>query len=130
MGQPDARADQCACGNADSDAGLYDYGESRVADGGSGQQWKFDDLDLGDRRLLVGCGAVGFEYAFRSDGAVQSYVDQRVADLDSDVHGGVRNGGGNLLDHDYRDEWEPVAFDQREPYGGRGEVELHDFGLA
>ena len=130
MGQPDAGADQCAVGNADADAGLYDCGESGRPHGGAGQQWKFDGLNLGRRRLLIGCVVVGFQYAFGCDGAVQSDVDQRVADLDRNVHGGVGNGSRNVLDHHHGDEWEPVAFNEREPDGGRGEVELHDFGLA
>ena len=101
-----------------------------VADRDAGQQRKLDDLDLGDRWVLVGSGFVGVEHAFGCDGAVQSGVDQRIADLGGDVHRGRGNNGGNVLDHDYGNEREPVAFDERKPDGERNAVELHDLGLT
>ena len=128
MGQPDARADRCAGWNADADAGLYDCGESRRADGGSGQQRNV--VDLGGRWLLVVGVIGGLEPAFRCDGWLQPDLDQRIDHIDGNVYRRFGNSSGNVLDYDYGNERKPVAFNQCEPDGELEPVELLDLGFA
>ncbi len=57
-------------------------------------------------------------------------VDQRIADLDGDIHRRLGYNTGHVLDHNYGNKWEPVAFDERESDSRCGEVELLDLGVT
>ena len=116
--------------NADADAGLHDRGESIVADGDAGQQRQFDDLDLGDRWILVGGFAVGIEHAI---GVTVGFNPTSISGSQTSTATFTVAAGttaGNVLDHDYGNERKPAAFDHSDADGERAGVELLDLGLA